>query len=428
VSPTFLAGVIEGFYGLPWTEFERATLFDWMASWELNAYLYAPKDDLKHRALWREPYSPAETPALVRIIEACRERRLRFIYAISPGLDIRYSKPAELERLFQRIDQMLSLGCSDFAVLFDDIPGELDGTDLERWGSLAAAQSHVANAVFEWLHGRTTAVDRRFVFCPTPYCGRMAASGLGGPDYLATVGRLLRPGIDIFWTGPEIISREIPVAHVRELQATIRRRPLIWDNLHANDYDGRRCFCGPYSGRPAGLRDHVTGILSNPNNELPLNYVPLRTLSSYVRAGEAWDPRASYVEALDGWLPSFSTIGRPIEREDLRFLADCFYLPHEDGADAQDLCDRAQGLATRPASEWGSDAAAVQVRAARLKAICVRMTELHDRPLLHAFGRRLWDLRESIEALERYVASGGARKPGGRRGAVAERLRRTIAP
>ena len=46
----FLAGVIEGFYGAPWTRAERFALFDWMVAWKLNTYLYAPKDDLKHRA------------------------------------------------------------------------------------------------------------------------------------------------------------------------------------------------------------------------------------------------------------------------------------------------------------------------------------------------------------------------------------------
>ena len=98
---------------------------------------------------------------------------------------------------------------------------------------------------------------------------------LGGEGYLATIGRELLPEIDVFWTGPEIISREITVAHVRELRNILRRKPLIWDNLHANDYDGRRFYCGPYAGRPPELRDEVSGLLSNPNNEFPLNYVPL---------------------------------------------------------------------------------------------------------------------------------------------------------
>ena len=26
----------------------------------MNMYIYAPKDDIKHRALWRQPYTPEE--------------------------------------------------------------------------------------------------------------------------------------------------------------------------------------------------------------------------------------------------------------------------------------------------------------------------------------------------------------------------------
>jgi hypothetical protein len=37
--------------------------------------------------------------------------------------------------------------------------------------------------------------------------------------------------------------------------------PVIWDNLHANDYDMRRLYLGPYSGRPPELRGEVGGIL-----------------------------------------------------------------------------------------------------------------------------------------------------------------------
>src|SRR5213083_1608363 len=102
----FLAGVIEGFYGQPWSQGERFELFDWMASWGLNTYLYAPKDDLKHRAIWREPYALSEAEKLGELIQACRQRNIRFIYAISPGLDIRYNDEAELDRLRKRFEQM----------------------------------------------------------------------------------------------------------------------------------------------------------------------------------------------------------------------------------------------------------------------------------------------------------------------------------
>ena len=74
-STEFLSGVIEGFYGKPWTRAERFELFDWMAAWGLNTYVYAPKDDLHHRALWREPYSAADAGELTRWGSLPRIRR-----------------------------------------------------------------------------------------------------------------------------------------------------------------------------------------------------------------------------------------------------------------------------------------------------------------------------------------------------------------
>lgn len=405
-EPEFLSGVIEGFYGKPWTRAERFELFEWMAAWGLNTYVYAPKDDLHHRALWREPYAAAEAEELAQVIQACRQHRLRFIYALSPGLDIRYRDNSELACLQARINQLRTLGCRDFSLLFDDIPDRLDPQDVEQWGSLASAQCHVANAVF-----RSTSKDlpgSRFIFCPTPYCGSMAARKLGGDGYLATVGRELCPEIDVFWTGPNIVSRTITVPHIEELRALLQRKPVIWDNLHANDYDARRFFCGPYSGRPPDLRRVVGGILSNPNNEFPLNYAPLRTFAEYAHCDGAWDPRAAYLTAMREWLPSFGTVGAPLALEDLVLFADCYYLPHEEGQDAEALYACARRLVTRDPTEWGEDPAAFRRQAARLREFCVRITELRHRPLFHALFRRIWALREALDLMERYLKSRSA--------------------
>ena len=434
----FLAGVIEGFYGQPWTRTERFELFDWMAAWGLNTYLYAPKDDLNQRAIWRKPYSMTEGAELSELIQACRQRHLRFIYALSPGLDIRYSQAADLDHLRKRFAQMLAWGGQHFALLFDDIPDRLDPADLERWGSLASAQCEVANAMFCWT--RTRAPDTRFLFCPTPYCGRMAEQKLGGDGYLATVGRELLPEIDVFWTGPEIISREITVAHVQELQNVLRRRPLIWDNLHANDYDGRRFFCGPYAGRPPELRREVSGLLSNPNLEFPLNYVPLRTLAEFVRSEGKWDARQAYVAAMREWLPRFKTVGQPVTLEDLILLGDCYYLPHEEGPEAEALFAGITHLLAADPVDWGDQAAAFRQRAARLGELCARLTALRHRPLFYALSRRIWELREELDLLDRYVgfkSKGGEpdaachsdfHLPGTYRGGMVARLQRLLGP
>lgn len=402
-APTdFLAGVIEGFYGQPWTQAERFELFEWMAGWGLNTYFYGPKDDWKHRAIWRETYSPDEAASLGELIRACRERRIRFIYALSPGLDIRYAGDVDLDHLRNRFAQMIELGCSHFALLFDDIPDRLDEAALERWGSLAAAQARVANALADWTRERLP--HGRFLFCPTPYCGRMAAAGLGGPGYLEILGRELAPRIDILWTGPEIISREITVDHLEDLRRILRRPPVIWDNLHANDYDGRRFYCGPCAGRDPGLRQSARGLLSNPNTEFALNYVPIRTLARFVHESGDWNPREAYLSAMGEWASHFATCGRPIPFEDLVLLGDCYYLPYEEGPEAVALHGRLRDLLARPPAGWGDEAVAFRRDAGRLREVCARMTELRRRPLFHALSRRVWELREEMDLLERYVA------------------------
>jgi len=432
----FLSGVIEGFYGQPWSAAVRVELFDWMAGWGLNTYLYAPKDDLKHRAIWRELYTAAEAAPLREAIQACQRRSLRFIYALSPGLDIRYSDPAEAARLKERFEQMLGLGCQDFALLFDDIPDRMTEEDRRRWGSFAAAQCQAANALCAWTRQR--APNARFLFCPTPYCGRMRERKLGGEGYLPRVGRELSPEIDVLWTGPEIISREITAAHARELREVLNRKPLIWDNLHANDYDGRRFYCGPYSGRAPELLSEASGLLCNPNNEFPLNYAPLRTLAEFARGGGEWDARKAYLAAMREWLPSFATLGEPVTLEDLILFGDCYYLPHEEGPEAEALFEGARRLLARDPSTWGEEAAAFRRRAARLRDFCARMTELRQRPLFHALSRRVWDLREELDLLEGYVAfksrEGTAKAawgsdfhlPGTYRGGLVSRLQRLL--
>jgi protein O-GlcNAcase / histone acetyltransferase len=174
----FLAGVIEGFYGQPWSLTERFELFEWMARWGLNTYLYAPKNDLKHRVIWRELYSAPEAVALGEVIGACKQRSIRFIYALSPGLDIRYSQKAELLHLKERFEQMLALGCQHFALLFDEVPYRLAAENLRGRRSLASAQYQMANALFRWT--REPSRDTRVPVRVEAHRERLLAAKRGG--------------------------------------------------------------------------------------------------------------------------------------------------------------------------------------------------------------------------------------------------------
>ena len=53
-------------------------------------------------------------------------------------------------------------------------------------------------------------------------------------------------------------------------------------------------------------------------------------------------------------------------------------------------------------SGWGEPGERLKKGIARLRELCVRLTELRDRSLFDAMGRRIWELREELDLLERY--------------------------
>ncbi|XP_076843402.1 protein O-GlcNAcase [Brachyhypopomus gauderio] len=277
----FLCGVVEGFYGRPWSMEQRKVLFQWMQRWGLNTYLYGPKDDLKHRLLWRELYSAEEEAQLKALVSEAQRRGLRFVYALSPGQDIVFSSSSDLTLLKRKLQQVAELGCQAFAVLFDDIDHSMCHADTEAFSSFAHAQVSVANEIFCFLGEPSV-----FLFCPTEYCGSLCSPSVSKSPYLLTVGEDLLPGISVIWTGSKVISRELSADSLLEVQSVLQRSPLVWDNLHANDYDSRRVFLGPFKGRPPALRGHLRGLLLNPNCEFEANYIPLHTLGTWNQAGK----------------------------------------------------------------------------------------------------------------------------------------------
>ncbi|KYM99102.1 PREDICTED: protein O-GlcNAcase [Cyphomyrmex costatus] len=273
----FICGVVEGFYGRPWTTEQRKDLFQKLKKWGMDSYLYAPKDDYKHRAYWRDLYTVEEAEHLTGLITAAREYGITFYYALSPGLDITYSSSKEVTALKRKLEQVSQFGCTAFALLFDDIEPEMSEADKEIFQSFAHAQVSVTNDIFQHLG------QPRFLLCPTQYCATRAMPNVASSEYLNTLGSKLAQEIDIMWTGSKVISRLLTVESIEEITEVLRRPPVIWDNLHANDYDQKRVFLGPYSGRSPDLIPKLRGVLTNPNCEYGANFIAIHTLAQWSR-------------------------------------------------------------------------------------------------------------------------------------------------
>ncbi|XP_027761100.1 protein O-GlcNAcase-like isoform X2 [Empidonax traillii] len=277
--PRFLCGVVEGFYGRPWSMEQRKLLFQWLKRRGLNCYMYAPKDELKHRLLWREPYTEHEAVCMQSLIEAARNQGVEFVFAISAGQDMVFSSAGDRLLLQQKLRQVAAMGCCSFALLFDDIDPCMCQADRDVFPSLAQAHASVANEVYQEL-GQPSV----FLFCPTEYCSSLCSPSPSQSCYLQTIGQELLPGISVIWTGPKVVSQELSAALLEEVEGVLRRRPVIWDNLYANDYDCRRVFLGPYMGRAPGLMPRLHGLLLNPNCELQANFIPIHTLGTWFQS------------------------------------------------------------------------------------------------------------------------------------------------
>ena len=396
-----LTGVIEGFYGREWSTAARLTTFDWIRSAGMNCYIYGPKDDVHVRARWRRPYGAEPLAGLQSLKTEAEARGLVFLAALAPCMDITYSDPADRAAIVARIDQLAGIGITGLVLLFDDIPNELPPADRLHFDSFAAAQADIANLALERLrpHGG------RIILCPTDYCGRMAGGDPRGCAYLQVLGEKLAPEIDVFWTGPEIVSATIDAEGLRAVAQVLRRKPVIWDNFHANDYDVRRLYAGPLGGRSADLLPLVAGWITNPNNEAEANFNAIRSAGQFLRGG------IDHEAALRDWQARFGLAFRHNETlplEDIRLLADLFWQPFAQGPESSAVLARIRALLVQPRPDpateaWQTGLAAAHDFSDRVTRLFTRMTELENRELFHAFHRYLWEAREEIEHLVTYL-------------------------
>jgi protein O-GlcNAcase/histone acetyltransferase len=236
----------------------------------------------------------------------------------------------------------------------------------------------------------------------------MAGGDPRGSDYLTVLGAALDPAIGVFWTGPEIVSPEITADHLRRVGAVLRRKPVIWDNFHANDYDIRRVHAGPLGGRARDILPLVAGWFTNPNNEAEANFPAVHTTGAFLR-GPDYDPEAAIAAAVRDWQPRFRlAFGDGAVPEDLiALLCDLFWQPFAQGPQTTALLARVQGALSVPRPdpadpEWRATLSALHAMKARINRLFTLMTEIANRDLFHAFHGYLWEAQEEIGHLVVY--------------------------
>ena len=283
-------GVIEGFYGPPWSYQDRLDMLRFMGRVGMNVYFYGPKDDPFHRGRWRDPYPADQIARLGELVRVGKESGVDVWFAISPGLTMTYSDSADYRTLLAKLDAVAAVGVRHVAFFVDDVPEVLThDADRARFASVAAAHAHVINALKRDLDGRGLAL----AVVQTTY-----TNSFGSKEYLRELGALVPREIPLAWTGVDVVALEITAAQAREWGEMIRRRPLVWDNYPVNDFARWRLFLGPLRARAADLPGAVAGFVANPMNEAHASMLPLWTVADYLKDPVGYDPDSSIARAM----------------------------------------------------------------------------------------------------------------------------------
>ena len=279
-------GLVEGYYGNPYSESDRMNLFEFFGRQKMNVYIYGPKDDVYHKGQWREPYPTELGNKIAEYATVAKANKVDFVWAIHPGVDIQWNNTDSLN-IVNKLKKMYDLGIRTFAVFFDDIWGE--GTD-------ATKQAGLMNYIVEELNKSYDDINP-LIICPTQY-----NKGWTSGDYLNILGTKMDKSVRIMWTGNSVVDM-IEMDDMQWINDQISRKAYIWLNYPVTDYCINRLLMGPTWGNGLDIADELGGFTSNPMEYAMASKLSLYSIGDYCWNMPAYDSDASWESAIAYLMP-----------------------------------------------------------------------------------------------------------------------------
>lgn len=278
-----LRGVIEGFYGNPWSFEDRKSQFDFYGKNRMNIYVYGPKDDPYHHSRWFEPYPEDKAAQMAELVRHAAKNKVKFTWAMHPSNSIETDEDRNLA--LAKFSQMYDLGVRSFAIFFDDISAKSVDAQIDYLNFLDR----------EFVKKRGDVEP--LVMCPTVYNKSWA-----GGNYLKRIGTELNPDISIMWTGNTVCDM-IDAEDCEWFTGQTTRKPFIWLNYPVNDYGVHNLLMGPVVGNDPAISTMVTAFCSNPMQYAEASKVALYSLADFAWSPETYDAEPVWERSLRELMP-----------------------------------------------------------------------------------------------------------------------------
>lgn len=312
-------GVIEGYYGVPYTAEVTKDLFRFMARFKMNTYMYGAKSDSYHSRYWSEPY-PTEitedqkrigylTQDMMRdITSVAHATKVNFIWAIHPGRAFAKADSEEvLDKIMTKFESMYSLGVREFGVFVDDVgvPTEREEMDICA-RNLDNLQKRIDA---RWNGKNTPAADRvnPLHYVPQLYCYSWSTPE-GTKQFFESLS-VTDPKIHIYITGRNVwsVPSNKDISHVKQY---LGRDVSWWWNYACNDADFTKLFImdmytnfrdESHIDNLARLESQLNGtntLIINPMQQGVLSKIPLFSVADYAWNTDAFNNDKSWEASL----------------------------------------------------------------------------------------------------------------------------------
>lgn len=284
-------GFIEGYYGNPWSTEDRINLMKWGGYYKLNSYFYAPKNDPKHNAKWRELYTEEELNTLIRpLAEAGNASKCRFVYALHTFMynPVRFdgNYQADLKAVQDKLAQVIDAGVGQVAILADDA-GNVGGNNYNKFLTDMTA----------WLaEMKKTYPDLKqtLPFCPQEYMYNGQAYYKNFPE-----------NVQVVMTGGRVWG-EVNQNFTNTFTNNAGRGPYMWINWPCTDNSKSHLIMGGYTTflHPGVDPAKIQGIVLNPMQQSEPSKVAIFGNACYSWniwenadiANKAWQDSFKYVD------------------------------------------------------------------------------------------------------------------------------------
>ena len=318
-------GVIEGYYGVPYSAEVTKDLFRFMSDYKMNMYMYGAKSDPFHSRFWADPYPTSITEEqrnigyltqdMMRDLTAvARANKIDFIWAIHPGTA--FTDPANdkvLDQIMHKFEAMHELGVRQFGVFVDDVGVPSDDA-LLRLGAdrLTELQKRIDT---RWNKPGANPTD---TVKPLHYVPQLYAFSWvnreQGKRFFSSL-RDVPAKVRIYITGRAVWS--VPnTEDIRIVSEWLGREPSWWWNYPCNDNDVTKLFIADtytnfrdekhvdsQARFEAACIPNLPTLISNPMQQGAASKIALFSIADY-----SWNGSSKHFDNQKSWAAAISTI------------------------------------------------------------------------------------------------------------------------